>query len=193
MAVAATPHVSEGFPTRPAQLQAALDVARAAVDEAGVHLQIFSGAEIAIDQMHLLSDDELRRLTLGGAGRTILLECPYAAWPMDLETQLGRLATLDIRAMLAHPERSRGVQEDNGIEHLATAVSRGMLVQMTAGSLSGRFGRSAAATARRLLDDDLVHVISSDAHNTDRRPPRMGEAAREVHDEALAEWLTTAS
>jgi tyrosine-protein phosphatase YwqE len=35
-----------------------------------------------------------------------------------------------------------------------------------------------------------VHVFASDAHNTDRRPPRIGEAAATLGNAALAQWLT---
>lgn len=190
-AVAATPHVSEKYPTTPARMRQAVDEARSAIKAADVPLKVYAGAEVAIDQMARLSDEDLRGLTLGPSEGFILLETPYAAWPMELETQLGRLATLGIRGILAHPERSAGVQAPGGIEKLELAVSRGLYTQVTAGSLGGRFGRTAKNTANELLRRELVHIISSDAHNVDRRPPRMGEAAADVGDQALAQWLTT--
>lgn len=190
-ALAVSPHVSENYPTTPAQMQGALSEARYALAAAQVPLEIFGGAEVAIDFMTKLTDDDLMGLTLGGSGKYMLLECPYAAWPMELEPQSQRLAVLGVRVLLAHPERSAGVQAAGGIDRLALAVERGMMVQLTAGSLSGRFGRTAAATANEMLARDLVHVISSDAHNVDRRPPRMGEAAAALKDDTLAEWLTT--
>ncbi|MGH2958966.1 MAG: tyrosine-protein phosphatase [Solirubrobacterales bacterium] len=190
-AVAATPHVSEKYPTTPARMQQGVEEARAAIKAAGVPLKVYGGAEVAIDRMAQLSDEDLRGLTLGPTEGFILLETPYAAWPMELETQIGRLATLGIRGILAHPERSAGVQEAGGIDKLELAVSRGLYTQVTAGSLGGRFGRTAKNAARELLQRELVHVISSDSHNVDRRPPRMGEAAADVGDPALAQWLTT--
>lgn len=190
-AVAATPHVSEKYPTTPARMRQGVEEARAAITAAGVPLTVYTGAEVAIDQMTRLSDEDLRGLTLGPTEGFILLETPYAAWPMELETQVGRLATLGIRGILAHPERSAGVQGSGGIDKLELAVSRGLYVQVTAGSLAGRFGRTAKNTANELLKRELVHMISSDSHNVDRRPPRMGEAAADVGDPELAKWLTT--
>lgn len=190
-AVAATPHVSERYPTTPARIREGVEEARAAIRSAGVPLKVYGGAEVAIDQLDKLTDEDLRSLTLGPTQGFILLETPYAAWPMELERQVGRLATLGIRGILAHPERSGGVQAPGGVDKLELAVSRGLYTQVTAGSLSGRFGRSAKATANELLQRELVHVIASDAHNVDRRPPRMGEAAKEVGDAELAKWLTT--
>lgn len=190
-AVAATPHVSENYPTTPERMRQGVLETRAALEEAGIDLKVYGGAEVAIDQVGQLSDEDLKALTLGPTEGFMLLETPYAAWPMDLENQLGRLATLGIRGILAHPERSRGVQAPGGIEKLEFAVSRGLYTQVTAGSLSGRFGGSAKAAATELLHRELVTVIASDSHNIDRRPPRMGEAAAEAGSVELAKWLTT--
>lgn len=190
-AVAATPHVSEKYPTTPARMRQGLEEAREAIEAAGVPLTVYGGAEVAIDQMSRLSDEDLRGLTLGPTEGFILLETPYAAWPMELESQVGRLATLGIRGILAHPERSAGVQDPGGVDKLELAISRGLYTQVTAGSLAGRFGRTAKNTANELLQRELVHMISSDSHNVDRRPPRMGEAAADVGDPELARWLTT--
>jgi protein-tyrosine phosphatase len=190
-AVAATPHVSEKYPTTPARMRQGVEEARAAIIAAGVPLTVYGGAEVAIDQMARLTDEDLRGLTLGPTEGFILLETPYAAWPMELESQVGRLSTLGIRAILAHPERSAGVQAPGGIDKLELAVSRGLYTQVTAGSLSGRFGRTAKNTAKQLLERELVHVISSDSHNADRRPPRMGEATADIGDAELAKWLTS--
>ncbi len=189
-AVAATPHVSEKYFTSPSRMRQGVEEARAAIKAAGIPLKVYGGAEVEIAQMGRLSDDDLRALTLGPTEGFMLLETPYAAWPMDLETQLGRLATLGIRGILAHPERSAGVQASGGIEKLEFAVSRGLYTQVTAGSISGRFGRTANATAQALLERDLVHIISSDAHNVDRRPPRISEAAEKLGNADLAKFLT---
>lgn len=187
-AVAATPHVSGQYPTRPAALAQALATTRAAIEQAQIPLTVHGGAEIAIDQLHSLSDDDLLALTIGSGH--ILLETPYAAWPMEIDTHLMRLATLGIRAIVAHPERSAGVQAPGGLDRLERVVARGAYVQVTAGSLSGRFGHTAQDTASRLLERELVHIIASDAHNVDRRPPRMAEAATHAGGSELARWLT---
>lgn len=192
-AVAATPHVSADHPTRPRQLAEALQHTRQAIASAGLPLEVLGGAEIAIDQLSLLSDQELLVLTLGQSGAYLLVETPYSAWPASLEDHLGRLAKLGVRAILAHPERSAGVQEPGGLKKLESAVARGVYAQVTAGSLAGRFGRTAQATARSLIERDLVHLIASDAHNVDRRPPRMSEAVAAIEDPALAHWLTEAA
>jgi protein-tyrosine phosphatase len=188
--VAATPHVSERYFTSPSTIERGLADLRAALEQADVDLEIHSGAEVAIDRLEHLSDADIRALTLGG-GSHILLETPYVAWPIDLERHTTRLAGLGIRAVLAHPERSAGVQAAGGIERLAAVSARGVLVQVTAGSLTGGFGRRARRTARELLERELVQMIAGDAHDAQQRAPRMRGAAEAVGDAELARWLTT--
>lgn len=189
--VAVTPHVSEAYPNTSQVIECSLKQLRERLREESIPLGVASGAEIAIDRMPSLSDAELIRLSYAGAGKYALLEFPYAAWPMDLDRQIGRLAKLGMRAVFAHPERSAGVQEQGGVDRLASAVARGSLVQVTAGSLAGRFGRTAKATAEELLRRDAVHLLASDAHNTDRRPPRINDATARTA-EARKHWLTEA-
>ena len=62
------------------------------------------------------------------------------------------------------------------IDRIGEWVAAGARVQVTAQSLAGRFGKRAEAFSRDLFDRGLVHVIASDAHDCEHRPPRMDEA-----------------
>ena len=55
-------------------------------------------------------------------------------------------------------------------------VERGAMLQLTAMSVTGNFGRRAHQLAHRLLDAELVHFVASDAHGVDWRPPGLSEA-----------------
>ncbi len=59
-------------------------------------------------------------------------------------------------------------------------MASGALMQVTAGSLLGKFGRDSQRIAARLLDAGLIHVIASDAHGIRWRPPDLGEARAAV-------------
>jgi hypothetical protein len=54
----------------------------------------------------------------------------------------------------------------------------GVLIQVTADSLTGHKGRRRERMAHELLEKRWVHFLATDAHNTSSRPPRM----REAHD-----------
>ena len=53
-----------------------------------------------------------------------------------------------------------------------------VLVQITAGSLTGEFGREEQACARYLLQKEAVHFIATDAHSADFRRPILSEGLK---------------
>jgi protein-tyrosine phosphatase len=57
-------------------------------------------------------------------------------------------------------------------------------MQLTAGSLTGRFGQSAKYWGERMLDDGLVHILATDSHSPNKRPPYLAEGR-----EAAAKWV----
>jgi protein-tyrosine phosphatase len=71
-------------------------------------------------------------------------------------------------------------------------VRIGCFVQVTAGSLAGVFGPGAKQDAWNWMARGLVHFVSSDAHNTARRPLKLKfayEAVAEQFGEARAQAL----
>jgi len=92
--------------------------------------------------------------------------------------------------IITHPERNALLRQR--LEEISKWVDGGALVQVTAGSLLGRFGKNAAQFSRMLLDRGLVHFIASDAHDLKHRPPSMREAHQwlvEKHSRAVADAL----
>jgi protein-tyrosine phosphatase len=49
-------------------------------------------------------------------------------------------------------------------------------MQVTAQSFTGRFGKKAEEGCRRLMRQNMVHFVASDAHDTEWRPPDLREA-----------------
>ena len=76
--------------------------------------------------------------------------------------------------LITHPERLTWI-EDNYPIFLRLAKA-GAWLQVTAGALTGRFGKRPRYWSQRLIDEGPVHIIASDAHSVHRRPPLMAEA-----------------
>ena len=62
-------------------------------------------------------------------------------------------------------------------------VRSGIWIQVTAGSILGEFGRRARGLAERMLEDGLVHIIASDAHDTKVRKPGLRDAFHAVEEQ----------
>ena len=138
-----------------------------------------AGGEIAIDELSKLDADARARFGLGGNPNLLLLEFPYYGWPLGSRAVCDRLATGAV-PVIAHPERNVEVQERP--DRLETLVGAGAVIQLTAASVDGRLGRAPAACAAALLELELAHLISSDAHAPGVRqaglslpPPRWAE------------------
>lgn len=174
-AMIATPHIIEPNRAHREEILAAVARMRAIFAERGAALELLPGAEIHIDPSlpELLAEGQL--MTLCDAGRHILLELPLAEMPRYTEDVIFELLTLGVTPILAHPERNRDLARDPRL--LRRLVERGCLVQLSTGSIRGRFGREAEHAARVFLREDLVHFLGTDAHGADRRRPLMAEAA----------------
>jgi protein-tyrosine phosphatase len=96
-----------------------------------------------------------------------------------------RLLGAGMRPIVTHPERNPLLVKR--IPELAQWVNLGCLMQVTAASLDGRFGREAKATAETMMRQGLVHVLASDAHDAKHRPPVLDGAWELVNKEYGAE------
>jgi protein-tyrosine phosphatase len=186
--IAATPHVRDDYPTQAGTMERLVAELRAAIATEGIPVDVRPGGEIAIDWLDRLPDDDLVRFGLGGSPHYLLLEFPYAGWPLSLHEWVFRLTTREITPVIAHPERNADVQADP--EELRPLVDAGALVQVTAASLDGRIGRSSRAAASALIEKGLAHLLASDAHTPDVREAGLLPAVEAVGDADLARWLT---
>jgi protein-tyrosine phosphatase len=186
--IAATPHVRADYPTSPETMERGVEALNRAAREAGIPVEVLPGGELDLEYAARLDDGTLARFGLGGNPAVLLLECPYAGWPLDLRDFAFQLELRGFAAVLAHPERNPDVQAEP--ELLRPLVEAGVLVQITAGSVEGRLGSGSRHTSRVLLDADLAHLIASDGHAPQVRAVGMAGAAAAVGDEALAQWLT---
>lgn len=183
----ATPHVSWQFPQVTARrIAAGVQEVNAALRAAQIGLEVLSGAEVQLSRWDELDEAEAAALRLGG-GPWTLVELPFVTAPSLVERTLFAVGR-GRPALLAHVERCSAFHEDHG---LAGRLSdRGFLLQVTAGSLVGRFGRRVEQVARRLLEDGHAHVVSSDTHDALRRPPGLREELCQAGLEPLVEWTT---
>ena len=102
----------------------------------------------------------------------MLIEFPTSHKPAFIKETLYNIQSIGITPIIAHVERYGYVLEDLTI--LYEWVQSGACVQINAGSLIRNDKLSALLL--KLINWNLVHVISTDTHSVERRPPNMAPA-----------------
>lgn len=182
--MACTPHITPGvFDNSGFRIRAATEALQEELAAAGIGLRLVAGADV-----HLVPDlaaGLLRGdvLSLGGS-RYLLLEPPHHVPPPRFEDTVFELMGAGYVPVITHPERLLWI--DSRLDVMQRLVEVGALMQVTAGSLTGRFGRRARHWAERLLEAGMVHVLATDAHDARRRPPHL-DRARAIAAERVGE------
>ncbi len=128
------------------------------------------GAEVAY-RPGLSYEPALEKLCLGNS-RYLLLELPFHAWGKDVARELRKLSSVrGVVPILAHLERYLPLQTRDA---WYSVLDNDVLVQMNAEALLQMRTRGKAL---RLLRSGTVHLLGSDCHNTQKRPPNLGKAA----------------
>jgi len=172
--LAATPHNLRWPPgTDRAALEARVGELERYLAAQGLPLAVAAGAEMALIPALPQQIDAGEFVTLNRS-RYLLLELPYVGLPPRWEEIIFAVQVRGYVPILAHPERNADLGRHP--DRLPGLVEQGLLLQITAGSLEGRFGGPAQRMMRHLLEADLVHAIASDAHGAQDRAPRLSQA-----------------
>jgi protein-tyrosine phosphatase len=171
--LACTPHILPGiYHNSGPQIRQATQQLQEALDQEGIPLRLVTGAD-----NHIVPDfvEGLRsgRLLSLADSRYVLVEPPHHVAPVRLEEFFFDLTVAGYVPILTHPERLSWIKSHYSV--VQRLVRAGVWMQITAGSLAGAFGRSAKYWAERMLDEGCVHILATDAHDTRRRPPNLGE------------------
>jgi protein-tyrosine phosphatase len=180
--IACTPHILAGVYNNngPAIRRAVAQLAES-IAKAGIPITLVTGADVHIAPDLGVQLRDGRTLTLNNS-RYLLLEPPHHVLPPRLEDLIFGLQAAGYFPIVTHPERLSWIEGHYDL--IRRLVSSSVLMQITAGSVMGRFGRGPRYWAERMLDEGLCHLLATDAHNTEQRAPRLAEA-RDV----VAQWL----
>lgn len=172
-----TPHYRYGNESVEAFLKRRENSLRALKQAAGTALdsvRLLLGAEVALSPVIL--EREAAGLCIEGTDY-LLLELPWDCWPAALPDMLYRMRLNGVIPLIAHVERYDPVIRDPGV--LRDMVSAGTVTQVNASSLCGP-DRKARKRVCSYIQNNLVHVIASDAHSVTHRPPLLKEAVENV-------------
>jgi protein-tyrosine phosphatase len=168
--IVATPHYLPGtaWAASKDKVLESVEQLQARLEDEQIDLFIQAGMEIAYHKKIAENLEEGKLLPLGSSGY-YLIEPPLTGEQHSLLEGLLVLSDLGLPFILAHPERVESFQRKP--EQLERLIERGWLLQINTGSLLGYFGRRSKETAEKMLKNNQIHFVASDAHDHKKRPP----------------------
>ena len=173
---ACTPHIYPGlYENNTRLIRERVAVLQTKLDAEGIALRLTSGADAH------LTPELLNRLKTGTAptlngGRYFLLEPSHHVAPPRFEESVFNFLVSGYVPVITHPERLSWIKTN--YEVFKRLAERGAWMQITSGSLTGRFGKGAKYWGERMLDEGLVHILATDAHSISRRAPLLAEGQK---------------
>jgi len=184
--IIATPHHANGRYDNPAAaIRERVTRVNERLAEVGVSVTIAAGQEIRVHDDLLDAWHRGELLTLAGSDYA-LIEMPFSHIPKPMKELLHELSVLNLRPIIAHPERNAEIARQPG--RLAELIEHGAYAQMTTHSLLGGFGRQIRQAAWELCESGLIHLVSSDAHDTGRRGFCLSEAYEAIRARQGEQW-----
>jgi protein-tyrosine phosphatase len=181
--VVATPHTLNGIHlNRVEEVISKVATLQNILSENQIELKVYAGADVHLCPRLLERIESGDACTIGNRKKYLLLEFPPQVIPAAVRDEVLWLKLNGITPITTHSERNTVIQHN--VDFLYELVSMGALIQVTAMSITGNFGGLVMQWTESLLRYRLVHMIASDAHSADRRPPILSHA---VH--AAAEIL----
>lgn len=172
--IIATPHHLKGKHINPGSVvQAQVTQLNVILQSMQIPLTVHPGQEIRI------TEDLLERLERGDAiplanSTYVLIELPSSFIPLYSLALSAKLLHAGYQPIIAHPERNRLIKEQP--DKLRPFIEMGVCTQLTwqSLSLSSHFKK----ISKKLIREDWIHFIATDAHDTFHRPLKTDKIKR---------------
>jgi len=180
--IVATPHANHEYRFDPEVVEQQIASLQAAIGETP---RIHYGCDFQLTPENI--EDAIRRPTRYSINHRgyLLVEFSDFLIPKTTADIFSRFLQAGLCPIVTHPERNQLLQSKLPV--LAEWVEQGALVQVTAQSLLGKFGKAAKSTAHELMRNGTVHFLASDAHDREYRTTALDAAWRYVESTFSAE------
>lgn len=190
---ACTPHIFPGlYENTGPQIRQAVAALQQELDDAGINLVLTTGADVQLCP-DLVAGLRSGRILPLGASRYFLFEPPHHTAPPRIEDQVFAAMAAGYHPIITHPERLHWIESH--YETMKRMAHAGAWMQLTSGSVTGRFGKRPQYWSERMLDEGLVHILATDAHNLRNRAPLLSPArdavAARLGDQAAIDMVVT--
>lgn len=181
--IVATPHADTQYRYDAARVEEAIAELNRRMDG---RIQIHAGCDFHITHDNVL--DALahpRRYTVAHRSYLMVELSNQVIFPNTGE-MFEKLEREGMRMVITHPERNPLLRRRP--ELIEQWVAEGRYMQLTAQSLTGGWGESAARFCRLLMEKGWAHFVASDTHDPVHRPPSLRPAYEWLTREYGPEW-----
>jgi protein-tyrosine phosphatase len=180
--LACTPHIYPGlYDNTPEGIALAVQVLRQELDKNDIALELTFGADIQVVP-ELVPNLRSGAFPTLNKSRYFLFEPSHHVPLLNFERFIFDAVSAGFIPLITHPERLRWME--GHYQEFISSVKAGAWIQLTSGSLGGRFGKAPKYWSEKMLDDGIVHVLATDGHNLKSRPPLLAEG-----EEAAAKYV----
>ena len=120
----------------------------------------------------------------------MLIELSNYSVPLQTTDSFLKLGDAGMTVVITHPERNPILRESP--QRVVEWAEQGCVIQMTGSALTGFWGERVRRCSQWLLEHNAVHVLATDAHDTEKRIPVLSaarEAAAEICGDDVADAL----
>lgn len=176
--IVATPHYHPGKCTMDYEkLRRRFELFKEQVKDVCPQIELALGREIYYTSDILDALEKENHLSMEQT-KYILMEYHPTVEYSYLRTSINNVMQMGYIPIIAHIERYICILED--WELTLELKNMGAVIQVNAGSVIGDSGSKVKKFIKRLMKEEVVDVIGTDAHSNGRRAPRMQECAKYV-------------
>ena len=159
----ATPHAMDGvYQCTPIQILFKCSLLTQELEKMDIPVSIRPGSEISLTHDTVSLYDKGNLMTLNNMETHILLELPPLFMMQGIIHIINQCADRGVTVIIAHPERNTTILKNMSV--VSDLISAGALMQTTATSLTGGFGKRIKRFSEKMISNDVVSFVASDIH-----------------------------
>ena len=172
--IIATPHYHPEFKyLKGEELNKVCEEFKKQLKENNIDIEIYLGNEIYFTYDLIEKISELDFYCLNKS-KYILIEFLPTNFPLNLCNIVYELKQKGFIPVLAHVERYIKIHDDPEI--IYDCIKTGAIIQINSSSLIGKQGKEIQRFCNLLIGRNMVHLVATDAHGSQRRRPMMKDA-----------------
>lgn len=128
-----------------------------------IPVTLYRGMEIFMDAQVFAMIEGKELFTINSTDN-VLIEFPFEEKEERVCKYIAILQKMKYNVILAHPERYIFMQKNPELAYYLE--ENGCILQVNSGSILGEFGEKCRNCVLRMMDDGIIKVIATDAHDT---------------------------